>query len=166
MDSIEYLKNELNKLVKEIPYIKCIYEYNEFDSTHIVKIAPQKIFEQNENYIELESKIVDEFINKYPFEGIVFIRENDIIDISSPLYIAQGKLYELFSYYTCIDIDVNNKKQDTIDSQTFLKQPLIFNDKVFTNFLIPVKQYTIFSNKNFDKWDELVESDYEYCLAA
>ena len=93
MKSVDFIKEKLDGLVNTLPYIKCSYKYNEFDDTHIIKIEPYVIFEKDDKYIELERQIVDDFIKRYPYEGIVFISENDIIDMSQTIFEVAGTLY-------------------------------------------------------------------------
>ncbi len=95
MSAIEFINDKLSKLVKTIPYIKCIYEFRQFDNTHIIKVLPQKIFDSNQIYIDQENKIVNEFIRKFPSEGIVFISDRDLIEVKTPVNEYTGQFYDL-----------------------------------------------------------------------
>ena len=97
MNSIDFIKSELRELVELIPYIKCIYEFDSFDSTHYIKILPREFYEIDDLYLSAEEKIINKFIKEYPYEGIVFITENDDIDIDKPIFEIKGMLFDIFS---------------------------------------------------------------------
>ena len=84
MKAIDFLKNEIDKLVKKIPFIKCTYEYNENSLVHFISVSPLSLYNSNEAYIDAESEIVFSFIKNFPFENVSFIGEDSLIKIKKP----------------------------------------------------------------------------------
>jgi len=84
MKSIKFIEQKLDELIIKIPQIRCEYAYDSFDNSHCIKITPKNYYYNNE-YIKVEENIVTEFISQFPCEGIVFITEDDLIDIEKRL---------------------------------------------------------------------------------
>jgi hypothetical protein len=97
MTAIEFLKNEIDKLVKKIPLIKCTYEYNENSSVHFISVSPLNLYNSNEAYIDAESEIVFSFIKNFPLENISFIGEDSLVKIKKPIYHKNGDFYDYSS---------------------------------------------------------------------
>ena len=89
-ESILFLEKHLSQLTENFPNIECLYKFDNLDDTHIIKIMPKKIFE-SEDYVQYENEIVDNFIQRFPYEGILFISENELIDIDKPDKIFKNK---------------------------------------------------------------------------
>ncbi len=106
-ESVKFLQKKLKKLVENLPYIRCEYEYFSFDDTHFVKILPKEQYEKNETYMKFEKEIIKEFIDKFPFEGITFFTGNDFDDLFEPTMFFEGILYKMFSLET-INIETNS----------------------------------------------------------
>ena len=168
MKSVDFIKEQLDELINTLPYIKCSYKYDEFDNTHIIKIEPYVFFEKDNQYIELERQIIDDFINRYPYEGIVFISENDIIDMSQTIFEVAGTLYippysynrlssvNATEFYTCnFNIKVLENKPSKIDSNTSLQyipfediNPINFTAITNSGFDNNIPEYKEFSNES------------------
>lgn len=84
MKSIEFLETKLNELYAKFSDVKIRYEYRANTFSHLVEIMPLSFFEGNEEYINLETKIEDEFEASFPNENIVFISEGSLSEINNP----------------------------------------------------------------------------------
>lgn len=83
-NSIKFIENKLSELYDIFKDIKIRYEYRANTYSHLIEIIPLSIFEQNEEYIKLESKIENEFESAFPNENIVFISEGSLSEINNP----------------------------------------------------------------------------------
>ena len=77
MTSNKFIKLKIQKLLKLIPSLEIYYEYDNFSESHFLKILPLVEFEKNDIYIQFEQDLNDEFFEKYPFELLTFLSEND-----------------------------------------------------------------------------------------
>lgn len=85
MEAIEFLKSKLHDLKDSCPYLNIKYEYRGFLNAHIIDIRPQKFFDNDKNYIKEQIKIEDEFELIFPDDEILFISEESLTHIESPL---------------------------------------------------------------------------------
>jgi len=95
-DSKYFLKAALESLVFKIPQLKITYGYNNFDSSHIIKVEPLSIYDHDSTYIQNEKQIVQSFIKKFPYEDIIFISEKDthiFEDIDEIIEIFEGAYF-------------------------------------------------------------------------
>lgn len=175
MNSIDFVKNKLQELVKFIPYIKCMYEFDEFDSTHYIKILPKQFYEIDELYISKEEEIISQFIKDYPYEGIVFITEEDDVDIHNPIYEIKGMLYELFTkslLFNFADIDIFNNYIPQLKEYFKIYLDLSENDifKTFSNITFDFKIQNSLNHFSYEETnnvsDEDFYEDYQYSSAA
>lgn len=77
MTSNKFIKVKIQKLLKLVPTLEIYYEYDSFSESHFLKILPLVEFEKNDIYIQFEQDLNDEFFDKYPFELLTFLSEND-----------------------------------------------------------------------------------------
>lgn len=86
MKAEKYIKEKLKYLINKYPTIKLIYDINYYDGeeTHLIKIYPENI-EKNTEFLNDECNIVSEFLNTYPYHGIVFFSYSDFLKIERPL---------------------------------------------------------------------------------
>ncbi len=175
MNSIDFVKSKLKELVKTIQYIKCIYEFDEFDSTHYIKILPKQFYENDELYILKEEEIINNFIEIYPSEGIVFITENDVIDINNAIFEIKGMLYDIFNkslIYNFADIEIFNNYIPILQKYSKINLELSEN-YMFNNFLNFTFNFRINNELDFtyyEKTKNISEEnfyiDYKYSSAA
>jgi hypothetical protein len=98
MDAIDFLKNKLEQLVVEFPMIKCSYEFENFDNSHVVEILPNEYYDKDEL---LNAKLIEldnEFIKLFPYHGLYFISENSLYPVKNPIFKVKGQLYKPVSY--------------------------------------------------------------------
>ena len=77
----KYIIKEIKRLVKQFPSIKIWYGIDSFDGSHIIKVSPRDIYENDKDFKAAETQIILEFIKKFPDNGLFFITENDLVDI-------------------------------------------------------------------------------------
>lgn len=84
MKSKEFIEDKLNELYAKFSDIKIRYEYRANTYSHLIEVIPLCFFEENEDYIILETQIEDEFETLFPNENIVFISEGSLSEIVNP----------------------------------------------------------------------------------
>jgi len=100
MTSVEFIKQRLNELVNIFPTIKCAYEFDNFDNTHIVEVMPSEFYNNSQSFYQVSETINNEFIDKFPFEGLFFIDDTDLMPISNVIYEVKGRDYEVKPIYS------------------------------------------------------------------
>ena len=137
MTSVEFVKNKLNTLLEYNPQIRCVYEYNEFELTHYVIIYPKEFYDINNFLFTGEETILDEFISLYPYEGLVFLTDEDEIELSNPIFDKKGYLFDLYILslqYNFADLEIFNEFVPELD-ENFLEITYNFNQSVISNLL-------------------------------
>ncbi len=84
MKSREFIKTKLNELYTKFSDIRIRYEYRANTYSHLIEIIPFNFFEENEEYITIESKIEEDFENMFPNENILFISDGSLTEIINP----------------------------------------------------------------------------------
>jgi hypothetical protein len=95
MNSTEFVKHTIDKLVIEFPEIQCSYQYKVSSNTHFVEILPSSVYKFDEKYAKAETKATLEFIAMFPDEGICFISDDAIVVIDKPDFVKSGSAYYL-----------------------------------------------------------------------
>lgn len=83
MNSKEYIIQNLNYLIEELPELSIRYKIDRNYKTHIIEISPTSIFYDNQAYREHELRIEDEFENSFAEENILFITTNSLNSIDN-----------------------------------------------------------------------------------
>ncbi len=120
----EIIYNKLNDIVEIVPTIKIEYKYIGATNDHFIKVYPCNDFKSNEVYLEKETDVLLEFAENYPYESLVFLTENDNLDIEYPEKVFIGKMYN-----SSINIKTFSNlitKNSVID---------FFNDSFFGSFI-------------------------------
>lgn len=82
--SKEFLREQLQSIYNKLYNIEISYEFR--TGTHIIKIAPEYIYNNNE-YIELEIELEEAFLKKFPNEEIMFISNNSLTEIKNAEFV-------------------------------------------------------------------------------
>jgi len=90
MNSKEYIKTGLQRLVNLYPQLTFIYQFDEIESMHMVQVEPQDEFESNKAYQVDEADLTFDFDNSFFPESIVFISKDSLIKVDSPEFILQN----------------------------------------------------------------------------
>lgn len=93
MNSVDFLKKELESLSNSFTGIEIRYEFREKISTHIIEILPLNIYKSNKRYIDAEIELEKGFSNEFPSEEILFISEDSLTQIYSPDLIINQELH-------------------------------------------------------------------------
>ena len=153
MKSTEFLKIEIDNLVKENPLIKCRYEFNLNSSVHLIEVTPSSVYELDSKYVEHEAKIIFSFIDAFPNENICFISDNSLVAISSPSYTKAGLLFAPINWFT-------------FKEQKF--EQIVPVQKI-TSFLDNVSSKVVFWDERENKYNNeqpVVEGNVTFLMAA
>lgn len=159
MNSISFVKSNIDKLVEIFPQLSCSYEYDQFSNTHIIKVLPNATYANDESYASKEFEVTTKFIDLFPDESICFISDESLISVDSPIYEKTGLLFGINEQY---DIKgwrtINNINQFNIASLS----TITYVDMVkFPELIVPF-QYIHFSheisNLNFLQNKEILKS--------
>jgi hypothetical protein len=94
MNSFSYLKDKLGELVKTVPHVRVRYAYDSEFKNHIVEIKPAEVYRDDLTFAENESALCLDFSEKFPYDSIIFISEDDAVKVEHPDLVIQGILYE------------------------------------------------------------------------
>lgn len=168
-NSKSFLKVALKSLVFKIPQLKIIYGYNDFDSSHIIKVEPLSIYDHDSTYIQFEKQLVQSFIKNFPYEDIIFISEKDthvFEDIDEIIEIFEGA-------YFLPELQHVNIKDTFIVKEKILLRPTTRNVKYD---IIPTLSYercgnyqyptTYFANDFISESNNIIEQSYTYSNAT
>ncbi|WP_333696548.1 hypothetical protein [Flavobacterium sp.] len=89
----DYIIEKINDLVSVFPSLKVSYQIDNYSNSNYIKVIPKKDFESNLEYQKFETELIIEFIEKYPFDEIVFVTDDCLIDIDKPIYEIEGSLF-------------------------------------------------------------------------
>lgn len=94
MKTKEFLISKLDELTLSFPSLKVSYFIDDFSNSNYIKILPSVEFSENLTYKKHEINIILDFINKYPYEEIVFVSENHLLELSNLVYEKEGELFK------------------------------------------------------------------------
>ncbi|MBI9054416.1 MAG: hypothetical protein JEY96_11400 [Bacteroidales bacterium] len=93
MSSKEYIKKELKRIINVFKNIKLLYEFDELSQIHTVKALPRDFFEFNEEFLYVQSTLIEYFMDNYPKESILFVSNDSPIEITNPEFTLTGIHY-------------------------------------------------------------------------
>lgn len=73
MKTSDYVIDQINNLVEKFSNIKCRYEIDASDNSHVIEIIPSYFLKNNTEIQVYLIEIYNDFIIKFPNEGIFFI---------------------------------------------------------------------------------------------
>ena len=89
----DYIIDRINDLVSAFPCFKVSYQIDNYSNSNYIKVIPKEDFESNLEYQKFETELIIDFIEKYPFDEIVFVTDDSLIDIEEPIYEIEGSLF-------------------------------------------------------------------------
>lgn len=108
MATFDYLKEQLNELVKQFKNAKASYEYDELANLHTIEILPQAVFD-SEEFTDWECDFFKRAYKAIPGEDISFISEDAYFGIETVGWSVQGEDYLLSESLTmqtiCVEMD-------------------------------------------------------------
>lgn len=103
MKSVEYIKRKIDELVARFTNIRCRYEHDAFSNTHLIEVLPGSVYKSDLDYAQVETLVIDEFIEKFPNESICFITDDSLVSIQNPIYERKGITHDI------MEIAIENK---------------------------------------------------------
>lgn len=119
MKSKDYIISNLNSLIKLFPHIKLRYEYDSIFNNHIIEVSPSSFYNDNEVFSINEAEFYNIFGNKFPDESIVFISNDDVIEINNITYTAIGDHYFPAEYLNVSELNHLFKSSLIADNTKF-----------------------------------------------
>ena len=86
MNSLEFLKVELEKISKKFNAVHIKYGFNRAISTHIVELLPLAEYLHNDTLTEAWMPLSFEFGAQFPNEEIAFVSSNSTLSIQEPIF--------------------------------------------------------------------------------
>lgn len=102
---MEHIISKLQEMVKKIPSIKVLYKYDSESNDHLIEVLPKSEYLSNVEIEEVESQIVLDFIEKFPYESIIFLTDQDGISMENHNDVFVGSEFE--ETFTNNDIIIN-----------------------------------------------------------
>jgi len=93
MNSKDYIKSRINKIINLFPTTRVRYEFIDHLKTHLLMVQPLDVFELNNEYKDLEADISIEFDNLFSPESILFVSEDSLNSVNNPELDIEGLLY-------------------------------------------------------------------------
>lgn len=89
----EFIIGELEKIVKDFPFVQLKYRFDTFCESHYVEVMPVNYYLDCETLNDRLFEIVDYIIDNYDNESIVFLTEGDLIKMGDAEEIVTGNLF-------------------------------------------------------------------------
>ncbi len=78
-----YIISKLNELIKDFPQLLIFYKYDPLSKEHLVKVSSFNDYDVEERQ-KRENDIIFGLIANYPYDSIVFLPDDDWINLSKP----------------------------------------------------------------------------------
>ncbi|NLU38558.1 MAG: hypothetical protein GXX78_06670 [Bacteroidales bacterium] len=115
MNSKDFIKHNLSKIWNSFPEVQFRYEFKTHTNTHVIEVTPVSFFEENEEYLDLESDFEYKFEQMFPEEEILFISEGSLTEIRNAEFQIGGinvnfknETFYFFSSFEGIDNKIDN----------------------------------------------------------
>ncbi len=89
----DYIIEKLNELVTLFPLIKVSYQIDDCANSNYIKVEPKEEFNINPDYRKFETNFIIEFISQFPYDEVVFVSDDSLIEVQNPVYEVEGKLF-------------------------------------------------------------------------
>jgi len=89
MNSQEFIKNQIDKLVAQFPTIQVRYEY---DGDHIIEILPAFMLNEDEAFQDAISDLYSKYENGER-EDLLLVTEDDIVRVENVTYQKTGSQF-------------------------------------------------------------------------
>jgi predicted PolB exonuclease-like 3'-5' exonuclease len=83
MGAKEFILKSIKSIVKEIPGISIRYAFEKNTNFHIVEVEPEDIRRGDNQYMEMESRLWDDFFSNYPNEDLLISERDELNDMSN-----------------------------------------------------------------------------------
>ena len=89
-----FLSDKLNEFIKHFPNTKVSYVLDEFDSV-FVEVLPNSVYHSNDEYINWENKITDEFLDAFPYLNFAFVSDDSYVKFDKWDFELSGNVYDV-----------------------------------------------------------------------
>jgi len=86
MDIKEFIIRSIKNIENRIEDISIKYAYDENSDFHIIEVEPESIRRGNDEYVEMESNLWEDFYNNFPHDNILISEKCPTNDMSNVLY--------------------------------------------------------------------------------
>lgn len=86
MSSQNFIIGYLFQIGMEYPFLQIQYEFDELDKSHLISL---KQVSGEENLMPLKIELIRVFIEKFPYENIIFVDEGSLVQIENPNFVFQ-----------------------------------------------------------------------------
>jgi hypothetical protein len=111
LNSIEFIIRELKSLHNKFTNSNIRYEFCKQTNTHLIEVTPFEFY-NSETYILAELDFEDLFSKNYPNEDILFISDESLNKITSPIF----EIYCEETYHILNNSNLNYITTDTLMS--------------------------------------------------
>lgn len=189
MTSVNFINTRLAQLVSKFPFIRARYKNDQVYDAHLVEITPSFIYNIDKDFKQEEERTIFDFIEKFPFENIVFLAEDDEYKIQSFDSQYLGNQYSqnsgLVTVNYTFELDKKYQKEltntllpylESVDDPNwdYIKAPILSESHsiVYNNILIELSDKQVLNDIAVDDLIEEVTNynniagDNNYALAA
>lgn len=167
MKAYDFIKDKLENLIDIFPQMKVSYEFEKLSNSHFIEVLPSKEFRENSKYSKYETNLIMDFITMYPNEDIVFVTENDLIEVNNPSFIKKGVLYDKENLFWNSNIWSNNSISSfSLKSKKFPESSINSIDITNAGFGSFNSDDIIVSPIKEEPIDVIVNNNNEFALAA
>lgn len=118
MTAFAYLREQLEQMAFKFPFSKYSYEYDKFSGIHIIQVEPLALYNFNDEYKTIETKISIDFDNTFYPESVLFISTESLNQVENPELEIHGLFYGLEPIITYRkSLKVNYFKEDHFESE-------------------------------------------------
>ena len=141
MNTRKFIIKKIRELCQSFPEIKVSYSVDKFSRSNYLIVSPPSQYNSNNDYKEMEAKLIMEFIELYPDDEIGFFDENSKFEVPSPIFELEGKHYvnplvtitsktwEDDSFVNWTRITMNKSVQEVVKSYYTMSEALaLIND--------------------------------------
>jgi hypothetical protein len=79
----EYLKFVLGDFIRRFPVAKIRYKFEALSNLHCVEVLPRALFQSETKYLDWERRAIDEFIELFPDQNLLFCTEGDPVRVEN-----------------------------------------------------------------------------------
>ncbi|RRN76296.1 hypothetical protein EIM50_25405 [Pseudoxanthomonas sp. SGD-10] len=88
MSPQEFIKEHISAIVKKFSFLNFSYYCDDVDGTHFILVSPSVFFEQfDDEFVTIQNKVILEFIQLYPTQGLAFVGDEDLFEGEKPLFV-------------------------------------------------------------------------------
>ncbi|MBC7747927.1 MAG: hypothetical protein H7Z76_04990 [Methylotenera sp.] len=86
-----FILHSIRQIANNFSFLKFTYYRDETSDAHFIQVSPNVYFESfEEKFVMQQNEIVLSFIEKYPYESLAFIGEEDLFEAEIFLFTLGG----------------------------------------------------------------------------